>query len=322
MNIFFVILILTCSCIMFVTSLYLFISANKIKIKKQKEKEDYKYELQNEVKLLLAKKEDILKQHLSEIEKLDAELKQTENRKRQEIQTHANNQKDIINQLIKNSYQQAEIEISNIQKEVEKSKKFAELEKQKIQKQINNLKETLNAGVAAKLREQEKKEKLNFYKLTIDERDLADIQKLESLKATLNKPVILSKLIWTQYFQKQVTELCDRILGKSTISGIYKITNLVTDQCYIGQSVNVSDRWKAHCKCGLGIQASATNSLYNSMQKHGIWNFTFELLQKCPKELLDEKQAFWINMYNSNIYGLNTTAGNRINKQKQNNTDR
>ena len=76
-----------------------------------------------------------------------------------------------------------------------------------------------------------------------------------------------------------MTELCDRVLGKNIVCGIYKITNLVTEQCYIGQSVNCSDRWKQHCKCGLGIEASSTNKLYNAMQKDGVWNFTFELLE-------------------------------------------
>jgi hypothetical protein len=133
---------------------------------------------------------------------------------------------------------------------------------------------------------------------------------LENLKASFHKPVVLSKLIWTQYFQKQMTELCDRVLGKKTICGIYKITNLLTEQCYIGQSVNISDRWKQHCKCGLGIEASATNKLYNSMQRDKIWNFTFELLEECPKELLNEKEHFWINMYQSDMFGYNSTKGN------------
>lgn len=133
---------------------------------------------------------------------------------------------------------------------------------------------------------------------------------LENLKASFHKPVVLSKLIWTQYFQKQMTELCDRVLGKKTICGIYKITNLLTEQCYIGQSVNISDRWKQHCKCGLGIEASASNVLYNSMQRDKIWNFTFELLEECPKELLNEKERFWINMYQSNMFGYNSTKGN------------
>jgi len=111
----------------------------------------------------------------------------------------------------------------------------------------------LSAGVEARLREQEKKDKINFYKLSINDADLSDVKMLENLKVSFHNPVVLSKLIWTQYFQKQMTELCDRVLGKKVICGIYKITNLTTEQCYIGQSVNCAERWKQHCKCGLGI---------------------------------------------------------------------
>ena len=107
-----------------------------------------------------------------------------------------------------------------------------------------------------------------------------DVKKLEKLKESFHQPVVLSKLIWSQYFQKQMNELCDRVLGKQVVCGIYKITNLLTEQCYIGQSVNIADRWKQHCKCGLGINTSSTNSLYNAMQKDGVWNFTFELLEE------------------------------------------
>ena len=132
---------------------------------------------------------------------------------------------------------------------------------------------------------------------------------LENLKSSFHKPVVLSKLIWTQYFQKQMTELCDRVLDKKAVCGIYKITNILTEQCYIGQSVNIAERWKQHCKCGLGIEASATNTLYNSMQRDGVWNFTFELIEECSRDLLNEKEAFWIDTYSSNIYGLNTMKG-------------
>ena len=77
---------------------------------------------------------------------------------------------------------------------------------------------------------------------------------------------------------KPTSDLCNRVLGSTTICGIYKITNKQTGDIYIGQSVNIADRWKQHIKCGLGIDASATNKLYNNMQKYGVWNFTFEIL--------------------------------------------
>jgi len=174
---------------------------------------------------------------------------------------------------------------------------------------LKDLKASLTAGVKAQLREREKQEKLDFYKLSISATDEADIRKLESIKLTLHQPVVLSKLIWSTYFQKQTTEMCNRILGVNTVCGIYKITNLKTQQCYIGQSSSIQDRWKQHIKCGCGIDASATNKLYNAMQKDGVWNFSFELLEECPREQLNEKEKQWINMYQTDNYGYNSTKG-------------
>ena len=161
------------------------------------------------------------------------------------------------------------------------------------------------------MREREKEQQLDFYRLKVSEQDLSDIKTLNTIKSMLFQPVILSKLIWSTYFQKQTTELCNRILGLNKKCGIYKITNILTEQCYIGQSVDIATRWKDHMKCGLGIEASATNKLYNAMQTDGVWNFTFELLEECSRELLNEKEKFWINMYQSDKFGYNSTKGNK-----------
>lgn len=222
---------------------------------------------------------------------------------------YINNQQQLAEQKIKEINANTQQEITAIHEDLQNIRRSATQQKEQIQNELNKLKASLSAGVEARLREQQKKDKINFYKLSINDADLADVKMLENLKSSFHKPVVLSKLIWTQYFQKQMTELCDRVLGKKTVCGIYKITNLLTEQCYIGQSVNISDRWKQHCKCGLGIEASATNVLYNSMQKDGVWNFSFELLQECPRNLLNEKEAFWIDTYSSNVYGLNTMKG-------------
>lgn len=223
---------------------------------------------------------------------------------------YINNQQQLAEQKIKEINANTQQEISAIHEDLQNIRKSATQQKEQIQNELNKLKASLSAGVEARLREQQKKDKINFYKLSISEADLADVKMLQNLKSSFHKPVVLSKLIWTQYFQKQMTELCDRVLGKKAVCGIYKITNLLTEQCYIGQSVNVSDRWKQHCKCGLGIEASATNKLYNSMQEDGVWNFSFELLEQCSKENLNQKEKFWIEMYQSNKFGLNIMKGN------------
>ena len=47
------------------------------------------------------------------------------------------------------------------------------------------------------------------------------------------------------------------------------------------------------------------------MQQTGVWNFTFELLEECSRDKLNQKERFWIEMYQSNKVGMNTTKGNK-----------
>lgn len=295
-----------------ICSLILFYKANQIKINKDKKQEEYKQNLKNQLHTLQVNRNNLINSEIRKKEQLNKELLQFQEYRKKELNENFQKEKNLIRLNLQKINNQTSQEIENIHKDLNNIRQSAIQEKEQIQTEIDKLKASLSAGVEACLREQEKKDKINFYKLSISEADLADVKMLQNLKSSFHKPVVLSKLIWTQYFQKQMTELCDRVLGKKTICGIYKITNLLTEQCYIGQSVNISDRWKQHCKCGLGIEASATNVLYNSMQRDKIWNFSFELLEECPRDLLNEKEAFWINMYQSNIYGLNTLKG--INK--------
>ena len=295
--------------IFLICSLILFYKANQIKINKNEEQENYKQSLNKQIYQLEQEQKTLINSQTHKKEEINQDLLEWREYRKKEIEAYIESQKQLADQTVNTAYESAQKQISDINNDIQNTRNTALQEKEQIQTEIDKLKASLSAGVEARLREQEKKDKINFYKLSISEADLADVKMLQNLKSSFHKPVVLSKLIWTQYFQKQMTELCDRVLGKKTICGIYKITNLLTEQCYIGQSVNISDRWKQHCKCGLGIEASATNVLYNSMQRDKIWNFSFELLEECSRELLNQKEAFWIDTYSSNIYGLNTMKG-------------
>lgn len=185
------------------------------------------------------------------------------------------------------------------------------LEFHNVNAELDKLKATRKATMEASLREEEIKNKLDFYCLKPKTTDINDIRTLEGIKYQLNNPRILSMLIWSTYFQKDMTTLCNRILGLNTVTGIYKITNQINNKCYIGQSVDISKRWKDHAKCGLGIDAQQGNKLYKDMQEIGIWNFSWELLETCPREQLNEKEKYYINLYQSQDFGYNSTKGNR-----------
>lgn len=292
-----------------ICGLFFFYKANQIEINKNRQQEQYSQQLRKEITVLQQKKNKLIYSENQKKKEIQEELSQFKKDKQQELEKDVQKEKQLAQLSIEKANAEASSEIEAIHQDLNNIRESAAQQKKEIQKDIDKIKSSLSAGVEARLREKQKKDKINFYKLSINDADLADVKMLENLKASFHKPVVLSKLIWTQYFQKQMTELCDRVLGKKTICGIYKITNLNSEQCYIGQSVDVSKRWKDHCKCGLGIEASATNKLYNNMQKNGVWNFSFELLEECSRNLLNEKERFWIEMYQSDKFGLNTTKG-------------
>ena len=65
---------------------------------------------------------------------------------------------------------------------------------------------------------------------------------------------------------------------KNKISGVYKITNIVTHVFYIGSSNDCDKRIKDHFK-KLQDQKHANLKLQNAFNKHGIENFKFEILE-------------------------------------------
>ena len=216
--------------------------------------------------------------------------------------------------VLDNDYKQKEKEYTDslalLHSSYEKQQLNLITETNNIKSNLDSIKATQTALLEARIKEQKIKEEREFYMLCPKTTDIDDIQKLEKIKVDLHNPRILSMLIWSTFFQKPMTTLCNNILGTNVITGIYKITNQNDDMCYIGQAVDVATRWKNHAKCGLGIDTPAGNKLYKAMQEEGIWNFSWELLEECPREKLNEKEKFYIDLYQSKDFGYNTTKGN------------
>ena len=151
-----------------------------------------------------------------------------------------------------------------------------------------------------------------FYQLEISESAKRDVQKLMNLSDELSNPDVLLKLVYKTYFEKPMNDLLTRVVGvNSEQSGIYKITNTLYNEAYIGQTVNMKDRWRTHLKKGLGIEAPSTNKFYQAMKKYKPWNFTFEVLALCPKDKLNETEKYWIEFYQTDKWGYNSKGGNQ-----------
>lgn len=168
---------------------------------------------------------------------------------------------------------------------------------------------TRAAAIQAQIKEKEISDNSSFYCLQISDNDLKDIAVLEAVKPKLNNQRILSMLIWQTYFRTPMTNLCNNIIGKESKTGIYKITNQLTKECYVGQASDLASRWKEHAKCGLDIDTPAGNKLYKAMIEYGIQNFSWEVLEYCKKEELNDKEKYYIKLYQAKEYGYNSNAG-------------
>ena len=179
-----------------------------------------------------------------------------------------------------------------------------------VQKELNSLKATRAAAVEAAKQEQTIADNPQDYSIVFDADELHDMDYLNQIKPKLRNPEIAGKVIWSTFIQKKYNNFAAKILGTEEVCGIYKITDQITKEAYIGQSVSIQTRWKDHIKSGIGaVKASASNQLYAAIKRDGIENFTFELLEACSREELNSKEKYFIGLYQTDVYGLNSTKG-------------
>ena len=62
---------------------------------------------------------------------------------------------------------------------------------------------------------------------------------------------------------------------------------------------------------GIGIDTPQGNKLYKAMQEYGIECFSFELLEQCELEKLNEKERYFIDLYSASTLGYNSNKGNK-----------
>ena len=275
----------------------------------------------NQRKIELTKLQEKINHYNNQIKNFSDQITVLETKRNQLANTYFQTKQSIseskqaFNSYIKtldDFYVQKEDEITFQIDQLLNQKQAIENQKIQAQTQLDQIKLSVQAAAAARLVQQEKQDKWRFYSIHLTDYQINDIAYLQEWKNKLHDPSIVSKIIWSSYYIKPVGDMCNRVLGTQKKSGIYKLTNKATGQIYIGQSVDVANRFKTHIKYGLGIDTPITpNKLYQSMQNSSLWFWTFELLEECPKEKLNEREKFWIDFYQSNKIGLNTQGGKK-----------
>ena len=175
----------------------------------------------------------------------------------------------------------------------------------KLNSQITALKQIEHTAIEAAKRAELIRTEEEFYKIQLPEDDLSEIQSLKDVASHLRNKEPLYKVIWKYYYEKPTSDLINRVVGPETKTGIYKITNLKNNMCYIGQAADIAARFKQHIKRGLGAEAATKNKLYPAMFQLGVENFSFEIIEECSREELNAKEGYWTDYFESKDFGYN-----------------
>ena len=169
--------------------------------------------------------------------------------------------------------------------------------------QLADLMSKVTAAIEAAKRQEEIETAQDFYRLNLPDIDIEEIQKLRQVTTLLRDSEPLNKVIWKVYYEKPYTDLIGRVVGTGVHTGIYKITNLKNQKCYVGQAANIADRWKQHIKRGIGAEAPTRNKLYPAMLQHGVENFTFEIVEECSRAQLNDREDYWQEYFGAKEFG-------------------
>lgn len=92
--------------------------------------------------------------------------------------------------------------------------------------------------------------------------------------------------------------------------GIYCIENMIKGRKYFGQSINLKDRLYGH-KTKLKHNKHKNRHLQFAVNKYGLENFRFYIVEECDIEHLDERERHYISFYqtDNSQFGYNIEPG-------------
>ena len=114
----------------------------------------------------------------------------------------------------------------------------------------------------------------------------------------------LAKVEWSKVWLPRLQELGGKE-GLRGCAGIYRLV-LKEDEkvCYVGQAVDILDRWYTHVKKMVGAEKKGSERVYR-YKPEDFWWTVIERVEGSEKEKLDEKEKWWIEFYGAKEVGLN-----------------
>lgn len=219
---------------------------------------------------------------------------------------------DTYDVLVKQAEQNYVTELEELKRknkeEIDEANLITQVAINKINGQVDDCQKLYTSLISSYQIANEESDARRHVQISLATREDIDFM-LNYVSSRLKNPTIISKLIWSEYFQKPTNDMLDFVLPSRDCAGIYKITNDETKEAYIGRSVSVRKRLTDHIKSALGIDTIADQHVHQVMREKGIWNFTFELIEECPREKLNEREKYYIEFFHTDQYGYNQKAG-------------
>lgn len=106
---------------------------------------------------------------------------------------------------------------------------------------------------------------------------------------------------------------------KLKMIGIYGIQNIITNEWYIGQSMDIKKRWRHEKSESFNVNSKAFyTKLSKAFRKYGVENFNFSIIEEYSKDnqnridiekWLNDREKYWIKEKDSTFHGYNYTSG-------------
>lgn len=181
---------------------------------------------------------------------------------------------------------------------------WLETTKDSLRKEISDLRDVLDdlKRLHNEVVVRERASEAKGWRLTCDAKEsrlVKLIDELVGLCPELEKD--LKGIGWKRVWLPKLQDLCNRE-GLDKVCGIYRI-RLVDDEgiCYIGQAVNVKERWYTHVKKMVGAEVKGSEKLYEYRPDELVW----EVVEEVGRDKLDEREKYWIDWWGCKEIGLN-----------------
>lgn len=259
---------------------------------------------------------------IEEKKKSIEELEQEKERRLQEIEQNLEIQKQDSQQVLDNALKYSIAFVGahqGVVNELEKQKDLLDAQKQTdealqasktalssyerdikvLENEIKDLKELKRLAL---LYQDKSKEGLWEFSITPKENELISI--LERIK--MDYPELkmdISSIEWRKIWLSKAQDITnEHDLGRS---GIYRLV-LKSDEniCYVGQAVNIKDRWYQHIKKMIGVDVKGGEKLYNYRPEDFYWS----VVEFIGQGKLNEREHYWIEFFGCKEKGLNRKA--------------